>query len=219
MSHSPRAIQACRRAERGAAVFVVVLVITLVSALGLFAMRSATLATLASGYGRQMTQTHYVTELALGLTVTELGGDMRQAYAEQLWSGKYTSECAGAATLTNSTCFPLYYVDLEARVATHNSLAKLLEPAVGATPGSLGPVPLEGDFRVEVSDIHEASPPMAGMDLTGMSASPRYYAVTLTAAGQVRPQPEVANQLDAPASAAAGIEGARAHIVVGPLTH
>lgn len=219
MSHPTSSLRASRRAERGAAVFIVVLVITLVSALGLFAMRSATLATLASGYSRQMNQTHYVTEMAMSLTVGELGGPGRQNYAEEMWSGQYASQCQGATTLTNSTCFPIYYADLEARAQSYNSGTLLIEPASGTTPGSLGPVALEGDFRLEASDIHEASPPIAGMDLTGMSASPRYYSVTLTAAGQVRPKPAVANQLDAPAAAAAGIENSRAHIVVGPLSH
>ena len=60
MRHSLAGFRA-RASERGAAVFVVVLVLTLLSALGLFAVRSATSTNLSAGYSRQMTQTHYMT--------------------------------------------------------------------------------------------------------------------------------------------------------------
>ena len=205
--------------ERGAAVFVVVLVISLLSALGMFAVRSAMLTNLTAGYNRQMVQTHYMTEFALSLMASELGGTARQNYADEMWSGKYPTLCAGGSTLTNATCFPVYYSDLQGRVQTYTAANVLLIPAVAGTPGSLGPAALEGDLRVELTDIHEAMPPVRGMDLTGTSASPRYYSVTLTATGQVRPQSADPAQCDASSRAAAGVEASRAHLVVGPLSH
>jgi hypothetical protein len=212
-----------RASQRGAAVFVVVLVITLLSALGLFALRSATLTNLSAGYSRQMTQTHYMTEYSLTLMAGELGGPARQNYADEMWSGRHSGECTGGASLNNSTCFPVYYPDLENRIKSYNSANRLLVPTTGTTynptPGSLGPSPLEGDLRIELADLHEAMPPIEGMDLTGHSASPRYFSVTVSATGQVRPQTADPTQCTAAAWAAAGLESSRAHLVFGPLSH
>ncbi len=58
--------------ERGAAVFVVVSVITLLTSVGLFAVRNSTLSNKASGYNRQLMQTHYVTDLAVVTTVSRI---------------------------------------------------------------------------------------------------------------------------------------------------
>jgi hypothetical protein len=230
LGSSPAAV---RVSQRGAAVFVVVLVVTLLSALGLFALRSATLTNLSAGYSRQMMQTHYMSEYAMTLMAAELGGPARQNYADEMWSGKHVAECVGGAgggALSNSTCYPVFYTDVESRVQGYNSDSELLDPAVepgsgGAlptdgTPGSLGPAPLEGDFRAELTDIHESVPPIEGMDLTGSSSTPRYYSVTMTVTSQVRPQTAAdRTTCDDVARAAAGVEAARAHVVVGPLSH
>jgi len=44
-----------RGSERGAAVFMVVLLLTMLTGIGLFAVRSAVLSTSSSGHARQMT--------------------------------------------------------------------------------------------------------------------------------------------------------------------
>jgi hypothetical protein len=212
-------------------VFVVVLVITLLSALGLFAMRSATFSNVTAGYSRQMTQTHYMTEYALTVMATDLGGPARQNYAELMRSGEHTAQCTGASTQANPTCFSVYYVDLEKRVFQRNGTGEgaakddLLAAAVGVggggavEPGSLGPAGLEGDLRIELADIHEAMPPMSGMALTGPGAGTLgYYSVTMTATGTVRPATADRDECDPNAQAAAGVETSRAHVVVGPIS-
>jgi hypothetical protein len=209
-----------RAPERGAAVFVVVLVVTLLSALGLFAVRSATLTNLASGYNRQATQTHYMGEYALLLMAAELGGPARQNYAEEMWSGTHSDKCQASASLTNPTCFPVYYLDIETRVQSYEPTNELLIPttADGVTPGSLGPGHLEGDFRVELTDIHEGGA-AKGMALTGAHTLPRFFWITVTATGQVRPESADPNQADIVSRGAAGIESSRARMLVGPLAH
>jgi Tfp pilus assembly protein PilX len=61
-----------RSRERGAAVFMVVMVLTLVSAIGVFSMRSASLVDLASGYNRQNVQATFVAEYAARAAATYL---------------------------------------------------------------------------------------------------------------------------------------------------
>src|SRR5690606_12066623 len=62
-------------AQRGLTVYVVLLVIAMLSAVGIFASRSASLATAQSGHFRQMMQTHYVTELAVLTTIAAIETD------------------------------------------------------------------------------------------------------------------------------------------------
>ena len=79
--------------ERGAAVFVVVMVLTMLTAIGVFAIRAASMANLSSGYDRQNTQNHYVGEYGLLSAVAELSTTKRSAYVEKM--GKGVEKCAG----------------------------------------------------------------------------------------------------------------------------
>ena len=64
-----------RQAERGAAVFIVVMVLTLLTAVGLFAVRSASLADLAAGYDREGAQAALVAEYAVTASAAYLAND------------------------------------------------------------------------------------------------------------------------------------------------
>ena len=68
-----------RTSERGAAVFVVVMVLSMLTAIGVFAIRAAAMANASSGYDRQNTQNHYVSEYGLYSAVTELSTGSRDA--------------------------------------------------------------------------------------------------------------------------------------------
>jgi Tfp pilus assembly protein PilX len=62
-----------RREQRGMAVFMVVMVLTLVSAIGVFSMRSASLVDVATGYNRQSVQAGFMAEYAARASATYLG--------------------------------------------------------------------------------------------------------------------------------------------------
>ncbi|HEX2672772.1 MAG TPA: PilX N-terminal domain-containing pilus assembly protein, partial [Polyangiaceae bacterium] len=64
-----------RQGERGAAVFIVVMVLTLLTAVGLFAVRSASLADLAAGYDREGAQAALVAEYAITASAAYLAND------------------------------------------------------------------------------------------------------------------------------------------------
>ena len=64
-----------RQAERGAAVFIVVMVLTLLTAVGLFAVRSASMADLAAGYDREGAQASLVAQYAITASAAYLAND------------------------------------------------------------------------------------------------------------------------------------------------
>src|SRR5690606_37115461 len=127
-----------RRNERGAAVFVVVLVIALLTGLGLFAVRSATTAIAASAYNRQLNQTHYVADMAVVATVA-MGGDNPDAVKQLMMRGPDTSggdtKCAGYDQQLTPTCMLMGYDDINTRVQTQNPTNELIEE-LGRTPSA-----------------------------------------------------------------------------------
>ena len=146
-----------RAPQRGAAVFVVMLVITLLTALGIFAVRSASLSTMASGFNRQLTQTHYVADYAVLSMVGELGLNA-QVHSTNMTNGT-NDQCVGytqsLAALGTPSCSQYGYRDLDQVAQKDNNQNELLEPPTGVyptnvVPGSLGAAPLEGDMRLEI---------------------------------------------------------------------
>ena len=202
------------RNQRGATVFVVMLVITLLTGLGLFAVRSASLANVSSGFNRHLTQTHYVTDYAVTTMVSELARNAT-THAINMKSGQETGCVAYAAQIT-PTCAIYGYTDLQNLAQTSNPSAILLDPPLfgGSVHGSLGHAPVEGDMRIELTDFHPAWPPLAGHDV---SSSIGYAMVTVSATGMVRPQQLTPGVWDTASATAAGVELARAHVLIGPV--
>jgi hypothetical protein len=207
-----------RAGERGAAVFVVVMVLTMLTAIGVFAIRASSMATLSAGYDRQNTQNHYVGEYGLLGAVAELSTTKRTAYVAQM--GKGAEMCAATKGLgTGVPCYHLYAYDVTKAVSSNYPGRPLFEAPSGSgsalIPGSLGPVPLDGDFVVEMTDPGPVGLPVAGTDVGGSASKFRYLQVTLSSVGQVRPagDPAACNA----AAAVAGNEAGRAFVVIGPL--
>lgn len=223
LEHARARLAALRARERGASVFIVVLVLTMLTGIGLFAARSAMLATEASGYERQMTQTHYLTEYAVLSATSELSSTRREAYVK-LMATQPDPNCTSVKRIsdnnwvTNRTCYRFGYKDLENVLKLqpgNNSF--LIAPTPPTTPGSLGQTLLDPDFVVEMTDLGPATPPVAGTDLTSSgAANVQFVSVTLNATGQIRPY-AVGPNVDLAAGRSASVELSRAHLVVGPL--
>ncbi len=188
-----------RSPERGAAVFIVMLVLTMLTAIGIFAMRAASLSGAASGYERQATQNQAVAECGLAAVVGELASDRRDAYMQKLLAGadKCLSAPAQAADGGTVPCYRVYANDFGANPC-----------ALATRDGGA----LESDFMVELTDPGPAGIPMAGSD-QGSGRTFRYLQVTMTGTGQVRPSTGAAGDR----AAVAGNAMNRAYIVVGPL--
>jgi hypothetical protein len=203
--------QAARR-QRGAAVMLVVLTLTMLMGIGLFAARTAQLSIAASGYDRQMTQTHYITQHGVNTATGELSSGKAAAYLKEMSKPTPDPNCSLQAQLSqklpNYTCYRFFYSDLQSFVG---------QPFMpGGGQSTLGNVNVEPDWLIEMSDLAPAAP-VAGMDLTSAGASNLgFRGVTFTATGKVRPV------LSGPvptlqSSASTAIETQRAHLIVGPV--
>ncbi len=200
---SSRVKRARRAGERGAAIFVVVLVITMLTAIGVYAARSASLSTSASGHARQMTQTHYLTEYAMVLGLSALSVDL--APIVNRMQQQPDMSCYAAATAVGARCVRLFPPSLQAKLTPNG---KLLEAPTASAPGSLGRAALDSSFAVELSDGTFTSPAQGYDRSPTSSAAFRFFTITVTGVGQIRTPG---------ATSWPSTESARAHITVGPL--
>ncbi len=182
------------RGERGAAIFVVVLVITMLTTVGLFAAHSAALVDTATGNARQAAQSQALAVYATQLAATELGRGRAELISQRM--ALRSERCLG--NIQNSTvalpCYKLLQTDLQGFVQTETASAlNVLEAQQAATAGSLGPphgeagktTGVEGNLLVEFLDGFQAPPP-AGENMGGTSP---YVTLRFTVASsaQVRP--------------------------------
>jgi hypothetical protein len=227
-ANRPKRRRRGRAQERGAALFVIVLVVAMVTTVGVFAAGSASVATQTSGHMRQYSQTHYVTEYAMLGAMAELSTNRREAYIKTMTQPKMVNgdrtQCEDKPDLTkvtNATCYRFGYEDLEIAFVNQSATAKFMNEGDIETPGGLGHGKLVSDFVMEMTDLAPASPPVAGSDLTSAgAANVQYMAVTLTATGMIFPAPADSDDkyvFDAARARAASIESARARLIVGPL--
>src|SRR5690606_29611642 len=154
-----------RRRAPGAAVFVVVMAITLLTAVGLFAAHSATLVDQASGHARLARQTVSLAEYGTLAAAAELGSGAADAYVAEL--SARTEQCrANVGRLTeNPPCYKLFLDQLDGRTRALADAALLEPKGSDGTPGSLGTSDaLVGDFVVELTDPGPTGRPVAGTD-------------------------------------------------------
>lgn len=172
--------------QRGAAIFVVLMVLTILTAIGVFAARAAGLNQRLSGYARQQTQTGYVAEYGTLMAVDEITGPKGQAYVDQMKKG--VDQCranqfidAGANPLP---CYRVTKGEMQRNLNAEANGAEIVDPS----GGSLGDFEhdLTADFNVEMTDLYKG-PPAAGSDQSGIVSGFGYMQMTLTGSGQVRP--------------------------------
>lgn len=208
--------QLARKSQRGTTVLVVVMVTTLVTAIGVFAVRNATQIDRAVGYSRQATQTVALAELGTTAAISEFGANKAAAYVAQMVNKP--EKCIANANLPDGTpCTRLFRSDIEA--STEDTL---LEPTVeGSETGSLGPTgSMIGDLYVEITERNPTGRPIAGTDLGGTGIELKYAKVTLTTTAQIRPTAPAGGNDDTcneGVAAVAAKKVMRARVVVGPI--
>jgi hypothetical protein len=193
---------------------VVVLATTLITAIGVFAVRNAGQVDMAVGYSRQAAQTTAVAELGTTAALAQVAVNGARFYLDKMDSG---IECAGnpkqaAAELMGSvtTCYPLSQSELEK--ASAEPLFKAAASASGET-GSFGPYSdVRGAVGIELTEKHKTNNPVKGEK----QGSATYYDVTLTTTGKVRPPSNTADECANGAGAMTVKKVVRAHAIIGP---
>lgn len=204
-----------RGSERGAALFVVVLVITLLTGVGVYAVHTSTLVDRAAGQSNQAAQSAYATELSTLVAVAHLGtvgGGVRAQFAAQ-----GTTECAGNQGIDvtqygKPACLKLNDADLTSQtgkpVLDDDSLS-----ALGTE------LPLKFRYEIEGTDMSSPSNPMPGMDLSG-NAKLGYRKFALTSSTYVFPDDDdpATNVCAGGIATITGQHQIRAHVIVGPIS-
>jgi hypothetical protein len=179
----------CRANQRGAALFIVVMVITLLTAVGVFVAHSTTVVDTAVGYARQAAQTLALADYGARLVASELG-EGRAVPVFQVMDQRTQKNCPSIPATVNQPCYAYQYEQLQQRVnANTSNAANLIESPTISAPGSLGPQlfdasspsGIEGVLLVELLDPFDIS------NIQGQSAAkPSGRVVTLNSIAQVR---------------------------------
>ncbi len=200
-----------RRQERGAAVFVVVLAITLLTAIGVFAVHTALMVDQASGYVRLARQTQYLAEYGTLTTATELGTLAGKTYSDLIYQGN--SRCrANGALAAGTPCYKFDKAFLNRRTTAFGNQTILSEasPDTGV-PGSLGlNADIVGDFTVELTDPGPVGQPVAG----AQAGAGTFIKVTSTSTAQIRSDDAACTNA---VTTTLGQQSLRAHLLIGPI--
>jgi len=207
-----------RTGERGAVIFIVVMVTTLLAAIGVFAIRSASMVDMATGYARQSAQTQGLGLYGVQLAANELGDGRAQSISQIM--DQRAEQCPTNGAVANLPCKKIFSSELEQQVqSVAPTGVSMLEPQLPNREGSLGPRHgisgetrgVEGNLMVEFFEQYQSAPP-PGQD-TRFGA--REF--TLNVWSQVRPVLNVAStdwcSADA-ASTSATVQEIRTYITV-----
>jgi hypothetical protein len=203
-----------RSRERGATLFVVVLVVTLLLGIGSMAARAANLATAASGSERQMTQSRYVAEYGLSFATAKLSNGGGQSYLAQVRAPAANELCyCQTTTQPQRTCYRMLESDLQLDLGGSFNVC---DPTTAGLPGSMGMAGVECDFVVELTDLSQ------GFTLPGFTLKQgkalKFWYVTATATGQVRIINTAGTGALSPTSAeSSGTQTVRSRILTGPF--
>jgi len=211
-----------RKAERGTTVVVVVLVTTLITAIGMFAVRNVSQIDLAVGYSRQSAQTNALAELGTTAAMAEVANSATR-YSSEMSRRDPTNvlqpafRCAANASKDPSialgpltTCYPLTQARIEQNTTSHGG-ETLLEPTVGTSEtGSFGPLAnMAGSVVIELTEKRPTNIPIPGAK-QGDSA----FDVTVTTTGIVNPV--TATECGDSVSTMTVKKVMRAHVIIPP---
>jgi hypothetical protein len=202
-----------RRTERGMAVFLVVLMLTLVTAIGIFSMHSASLVNRATGFHRQNVQATAIAELGARGAATWLGSnkdEIRRAM-ENPKLPKRDPNCAPKLLSTNleASCWLILDDSLESQFAAtappfSDGLDGLLSPPTDTT------TELRADFGMEVTGTYQANAAAAPGSPIGSLVE-----VTVTTRARVFPiDSSITSSCGAASRGAVSQQRVRSHLLV-----
>lgn len=195
-----------RREQRGAAIFLVVLVLTIVAGIGVFSMRSAGLVDLATGYSRQSVQTTFVADYAARAAATYL-----EANPTLVSSTTRIPGCASVLTTydTDAPCM-VFKTSLLAESLDETAPRNFADGVNGllALPGEL--TGIDAEFVTEMTE-----PTMANITASPGFTSGLFKQVTFTSIARVFPTAGANTTVCSPsARGAVSQQTVRAHVIV-----
>lgn len=208
-----------RAGERGAALFIVVMVITLLTAMGLFAVRSATLVDQAAGFSRQALQAAYLTQLGALSVIADMAAKP-DLYNERIQNlANPANTCAATRNMSSplGQNVPCWWLT---NAHTHE-IAQANYPATEGDPvdylGTLDlggtPLGLTAGFRVEMTDLGDSPGATAGMG----AGNGQYKHTVLSVTSYVYPDPGGGAACVEGNVSAATVQLARGHATFGPV--
>lgn len=218
-----RARRRARSDERGAAMFIVLLVVMILSAIGTFALSNARFEVQSSGFLRQRAVSMETTNFGAAAAMAEVS-TAPAAYLSRMKSAATTGEVckanAGLALTPPPPCYHLYLLDIENRTGTASS--HLYRPAASGVPGSLGLDKTNAGFVVELTEPMDVIRPVPGAPIDGSPGTPKFLDITLTSTGVVFVDLNSDGKIDWSTTSAneglgAVFTSGRGHLVLGPI--
>jgi hypothetical protein len=186
-----RGAPAPRSGERGAALFIVMLVIVLVSAIGIFAVRVSSLVQVASGYSRRATSAAYIAELATNVILADQSDDPTSYQRCLVVPTNTCIETAGAKAVvptgTLVTCCAQENTKVLNVLARNNSglgASPLGQVARPNLPGGQAVLP---NTRVEITEAYQNPTGNAGSPAGGSAVPVKVYQASYTVTGHLYP--------------------------------
>ncbi|MFO0617738.1 MAG: hypothetical protein U0414_34410 [Polyangiaceae bacterium] len=231
-----------RRRDRGAALFIVVLVIVSLTAVALFAARSTSTDVEIAARYKQANQTKGVAKLGIQVSLAELSRDpttyVKAMKDKTLFAGagnacrfEVTKNLAGT-NIDTGGCYRFAYDGVQDAIqkASTPPTVQLLPAGQPSAqkPSALGLAEVRPNFGVEMTDKAVLDWPAPGFQ-AGAASNMKFYAVTMTGIGQIVPSDPatvsgakpwgdlVLNGNTTPNWYKASVEEIRAQVVVGPL--
>jgi hypothetical protein len=207
-----------RKRERGATLFVVLMVMLMVSTIGIFAVSSARFEQRVAGYTRQRNAAFQMSDYGAFLVAQEVSGSKSQFYSSTIANSTVaavsssTPICSANMGLSGQSCIVR---DTKAIESSLGSLltGHLIVMASGGAPGSLGLTTLDGNFRVELTDYA-----VSGRILPGMAPSSACFIdMTVTSIGFVWQDLNLNNIIDIVERPTVSAATGRGQITVGPI--
>jgi hypothetical protein len=165
-----------RREERGAAVFMVVMVLTLVSAIGVFSMRSASLVDVATGFNRQSVQAGFMAEYAARAAASYIGENEGLVDSQTRVAG-----CATALQLADALA-PCTVLKTSLLAERYDPSSALHEGLSGSLSMPDDPTPIQAEFVTELTEPGPANAIAAPGFVSG-----QFKQLTLTSIARVYP--------------------------------
>jgi hypothetical protein len=210
--------------------FIVAMTLAVLASLGVFALAATQNEVRTSGNERQSTQTHYMAEYGI-LGVTH-DANLKAATWVGVMRDPHRTDVQAANPAQGNTCISLPgapagtpCLRLESTQDFSSWAGPVTSPygspttpppaySPGVTPGSLGPVPMNGAFFVELSEPTPTMPPAGFQTQQSNQATFLFDMLTASAYGVTKPvlPGNVVAQFGAE-----GLEAARARIIVGPI--